>query len=154
MTRVPHPPAVADRAVPLVLAVYGTLRRGCRNAGLLAGARHVADGHLRGALHEVSAPLGRAYGYPLLVVPGTHLVRVEAYEVGDPAALDALDALEAFDPADPAGSEYVRVLVPLFDETGHPTGLDVQTYAYAGAVEGVGALVPGGDWVRHAGDLA
>jgi gamma-glutamylcyclotransferase (GGCT)/AIG2-like uncharacterized protein YtfP len=157
VTRVPHPPAVTDRRLPLLLAVYGTLRRGCRNAHVLGGAQHVADGWVRGRLHEVTVPLGRDFRYPLLlVVPeaGGDLVRVEAYRVEAVADLTALDALEAYDPDDVAASEYVRVALPLLDGGGRATGLDVQVYAYAGDAAGVGTPLPGGDWCAHAGAVA
>ncbi|WP_336922605.1 gamma-glutamylcyclotransferase family protein [Aquipuribacter sp. SD81] len=159
MTRVPHPPPVADRRLPLDLAVYGTLRRGCRNAHLLAGAEPLLDGVVHGALHEVAVPLGRDFRYPLLVVGGpgaaaAGLVRVEVHRVHDEPTLVALDALEAYDPASPATSEYVRVRVPLLDATGGATPHEVQVYAYAGHVDGLGEVLPGGDWCAHAGSAA
>jgi len=161
---------VADRGTPLLLAVYGTLRRGCRNARLLAGAEAVADGTVAGTLHEVAAPLGdRPYSYPLLVLadPGTSpgdssgdradgsggLVRVEVYRVVEPRMLDALDELEAYDPDDPAGSEYVRVVVPLRD-AGPDAPPEVQVYVHAGTADGRGPVLLGGDWSVHAGELA
>jgi gamma-glutamylcyclotransferase (GGCT)/AIG2-like uncharacterized protein YtfP len=166
-----HPPPVTDRALPLLLAVYGTLRRGCRNHHVLAGSAHVADGHVRGLLHEVTTPRGRGYSYPLLVVPGTDdaapgetpvpgPVVVEVYRVVDPGVLADLDVLEDYDPDDPAASEYVRVLVPLLGADAATTGtsdpVEVQTYAYAGAGErtGVGTLIRTGDWRAHAGEAA
>jgi gamma-glutamylcyclotransferase (GGCT)/AIG2-like uncharacterized protein YtfP len=151
VTRTAHPPAVTDRDLPLLLAVYGTLRRGCRNHHLLAGAPHVADGHVAGALHEITAPLGRAYSYPLLVVPGASRVVVEVYRVEQPTTLAALDALEAYDPDDVDGSEYVRVRVPLLDPV--PGARLVQVYAYAGHGDGLGTVLQGGDWYTHAGGL-
>jgi gamma-glutamylcyclotransferase (GGCT)/AIG2-like uncharacterized protein YtfP len=80
-------------------------------------------------------------------------VRVEVYQVNDQLVVAALDALEAYDPEDPAGSEYVRVLVPLLDAG--PVGpAEVQVYVHAGAAEGRGPVLPGGDWVAHAGERA
>jgi len=161
---------VADRRTPLLLAVYGTLRRGCRNARLLAGAEAVADGTVAGTLHEAAAPLGdRPYSYPLLVLadPGPSTggssgdsadgsggrVRVEVYLVVDGRILDALDELEAYDPEDPAGSEYVRVVVPLLD-AGPDAPVEVQVYVHAGTADGRGPVLLGGDWFVHAGDQA
>lgn len=153
MPRTAHPAPVADRHLPLDLAVYGTLRRGCRNAHLLAGCEPLRGGTVRGRLHEVAVPLGRDFRYPVLVVPpaggGAGLVRVETYRVADPATLLALDALEAYDPASPATSEYVRARVALLDADGVATGALVQVYAYAGDTDGVGPLLPAGDWVAH-----
>ena len=185
---------VTDRRTPLLLGVYGTLRRGCRNAGLLCGAEAIAVGTVAGTLHEVAATLGdRPYRYPLLVLPrrATRLegapdasagrVRVEVYRVLDGRMLDALDALEAYDPDDPAGSEYVRVRVAFLDAgagagagagTGVGAGADagggadadgdvgpvapgqVQVYVYAGTADGLGPVLPDGDWVTHARDRA
>lgn len=169
MSTTAHPPPVTDRDLPLLLAVYGTLRRGCRNHHVLAGSVHVADGHVRGLLHEVTTPRGRGYSYPLLVVPGTDDgspgtpsalgdVVVEVYRVVDPGVLADLDALEDYDPDDPAASEYVRVRVPLLGADGTPASGpgEVQTYAYAGAGDrtGVGTLIRAGDWRAHAGEAA
>ena len=150
---------VLDRRTPLLLAVYGTLRKGCRNTPLLAGSPLVAEGTVAGTLHEVVAPLGdRPYSYPLLVLgsgedASTGRVRVEVYRVSDQPVLAALDHLEAYDPEDPAGSEYVRVLVPLLD-AGPAGPQEVQVYVHAGAAEGRGPVLHGGDWVVHAGELA
>lgn len=172
MSRTAHPPPVTDRDLPLLLAVYGTLRRGCRNHHVLGGSLHVADGYLHGTLHEVTTPRGRGYSYPLLVVPGGEhepsspaevgRVLVEVYRVVDPGVLADLDVLEDYDPDDPAASEYVRVRVPLLGGSGPGTSRgagdvdDVQTYAYAGAGEQarVGPLIRTGDWRAHAGALA
>ncbi|WP_380165404.1 gamma-glutamylcyclotransferase [Jannaschia sp. R86511] len=170
MTRTPHPPAVTDRDLPLLLAVYGTLRRGCRNHHVLAGSEHVTDGAVSGVLHEMVASQRLDYTYPLLVVPpqpsvvGPRVV-VEVYRVSDPRVLARLDALEDFDPTDPGGSEYVRTKVPLLGSgpaagpaptgPGRPTPSEVQVYAYAGsvAVAEQGPVLPGGDWCTHKGAL-
>ncbi|MFC3687048.1 gamma-glutamylcyclotransferase family protein [Aquipuribacter hungaricus] len=152
---------VAGRRTPLLLAVYGTLRRGCRNAGVLAGCRHLGDGEVAGTLHEVSVPREQlGYGYPLLVLddaPGPAgaggRVRVEVYGVDDPATLLALDELEDYDPDDPSGSEYVRVVVPLL--SGWPGAPEqVQVYVHAGEPSRRGPVLPGGDWYLHAGERA
>ena len=156
---------VADRRTPLLLGVYGTLRRGCRNSHLMAGCPPVADGVVAGVLHEVRASLRLDYGYPLLQVAsgsdrtgGADVVGevlVEVYRVLDTPTLDALDELEDYDPDDPAGSEYVRVRVPVRARGGGPVAgvPEVQVYAYAGAADGRGAVLPGGDWYVHAGPL-
>lgn len=164
MSRTPHPPPVTDRTLPVLLAVYGTLRRGCRNHHLLAAADPVVDGQVVGELHEITAPLGRAYSYPLLVVPaqgvqpGPGRVQVEVYRVGDADTLRALDALEAYDPDAPEASEYVRVRVSLLPNAPVTATADtrrtVQVYAYAGHPDGQGPVVRGGDWSAHAGHLA
>ncbi len=131
---------------------------------MLSGCAHVGDALVAGRLHEVTAPREQlGYGYPLLVLdatpapaaPGspTGTVRVEVYRVEDLPTLLALDELEDYDPADPAGSEYVRVVVPLLGAwDGAPAR--VQVYVHAGAVERRGPVLPGGDWYLHAGERA
>lgn len=164
VTRTPHPPAVLDHDLPLLLAVYGTLRRSCRNHHVLGGSEHVVDGTVSGLLHEMVVSQRLDYRYPLLVVPpqpsaaGPRVV-VEVYRVSDPLVLARLDVLEDFDPADPGGSEYVRTRVPLLARdpgASGPSGpRQVQVYAYAGAVDVAeqGPVLPGGDWCTHEGDL-
>jgi gamma-glutamylcyclotransferase (GGCT)/AIG2-like uncharacterized protein YtfP len=94
---------------PAVLAVYGTLRRGERNAELLAGTRFLGLGRIAGRLHEMPRSAERAYAYPSLVLDGAPgEVVVELYAIPDAATLALADELEAFDPADETGSEYVR----------------------------------------------
>ena len=152
---------VADRRTPLLLAVYGTLRRGCRNAGLLAGAEPVADGSVAGRLHEVASPrcpcptATRCSCSTSTRTAGDGLprVRVEVYRVTDPTMLARLDELEDYDPDDPAGSEYVRVVVPLLDAGPGAPG-EVQVYVHAGSPDGRGPVLLGGDWFVHAGDQA
>ena len=164
VSRTPHPPAVTDRDLPVLLAVYGTLRRGCRNHHVLAGSEPVVDGVVAGVLHEIVVPLRLDYSYPLLVVPprptggaraGGPTVVVEVYRVSRPQVLAHLDVLEAYDPADPGRSEYVRTRVPLLDGQGRvtPGAPEVQVYAYAGPVAEQGPVLPGGDWCTHQGDL-
>lgn len=148
MPRTPHPPAVTDRDVPLLLAVYGTLRRGCRNHHVLAGAVPVADGEVEGVLHEVAGPVRLPYPYPLLVLPAPGRVVVEVYRVRQERVLRGLDVLESYDPDDPAGSEYVRVRVPLLGAAAGPP--EVQVYACAGGEGVLGRSLPG-DWTAHLG---
>lgn len=167
MSRTPHPPAVSDRDVPVLLAVYGTLRRGCRNHHVLGGSEHVVDGTVCGLLHEMVVSQRLDYSYPLLVVPpqprpdGPRVV-IEVYRVTDAQVLATLDELEDFDPHQPATSEYVRARVPLLSapatRSTTPGGdredlSEVQVYAYAGAVDEQGPVLPGGDWCTHKGAL-
>lgn len=157
MSRTPHPPSVTDHDLPVLLAVYGTLRRGCRNHHVLGGSEHVVDGAVAGLLHEIVVPLRLDYSYPLLVVPpepsahGPGVV-VEVYRVEQEQVLARLDVLEAYDPADPGGSEYVRTHVPLLLRDGAaPEVPQVQVYAYAGPVDEQGPVLTGGDWCAHKG---
>ena len=130
---------------PIVLAVYGTLRRGERNAGFLANATFLGDGSVPGRLHEMARPDRRPYPYPALMTADGGSVIVELYALPDRASLAAADALEAFDPADEAGSEYVRRQLPV---TGGPVAA-AWVYLYNGPPDQIGAEIPGGDWVAH-----
>ena len=132
---------------PPIIAVYGTLRRGEPNAGLLAGARDLGVGRIVGRLHEMPRTAERAYAYPALVLGAGAVgdVVVEVYELADPAALAVIDALEAFDPDDVAGSEYARRLVDVLDGPVATAWI----YEYNGPPEAMGDRIPDGDWVAH-----
>jgi gamma-glutamylcyclotransferase (GGCT)/AIG2-like uncharacterized protein YtfP len=128
----------------LVLAVYGTLRRGERNEAVLAGATLLGHGHVRGRLVSMARTADRAYPYPALV-DGDGDVRVEVYALADEAMLAAVDALEAFDPADEAASEYVRRAADVRDG---PVGR-AWVYVYNGPPDALGEAIDCGDWVGH-----
>ena len=132
-----------DRSI--VLAVYGTLRRGERNDGFLAGARFLGLGVVRGRLHVMPRSTLREYAYPALLLDGSSRVTVELYELPDDATLAAVDRLEAFDPADEAASQYVRRLVEVVDGPVR----DAWSYLYNGRADEMGDEIRGGDWVTH-----
>jgi len=129
----------------LVLAVYGTLRRGETNSGLLGAARFLGMGRLAGQLRMMPPSAARAYAYPSLVrdEPGT--VVVEIYALADAAALEATDRLEAYDPADETGSEYVRRAATI-EEGPVP---EAWVYVYNGPRGEMGAAIPDGDWIAQ-----
>jgi gamma-glutamylcyclotransferase (GGCT)/AIG2-like uncharacterized protein YtfP len=132
-------------STPIVLAVYGTLRRGEPNDSLLAGARYLGRARIAGRMREMPRTAERAYAYPSLVLGDGGEVVIEVYDLPDPAMLAAADALEAFDPADVAGSEYVRCLVEV---VGGPVAT-AWIYVYNGPPEAMGDPIPDGDWVAH-----
>ena len=130
---------------PIVLAVYGTLRRGESNDSLLSGTDYLGEGRIIGRMREMPRTTAREYAYPSLVLDGSGEVVVELYDLIDPDLLAAVDRLEAFDSADVAGSEYVRTLVDVVDG---PVG-SAWVYAYNRPLEAMGETIADGDWVAH-----
>jgi gamma-glutamylcyclotransferase (GGCT)/AIG2-like uncharacterized protein YtfP len=130
---------------PIVLAVYGTLRRGERNDAFLATAAYLGRGAIAGRLHEMPRSAMRTYPYPALVRDQVARVIVELYAIPNEETLAAADALEAFDPADEPGSQYVRRQVAV---EGGPTAA-AWVYLYNGPTDDLGPVIPDGDWVAH-----
>ncbi len=130
----------------ITVAVYGTLRRGQRNHGLLAGARSLGVGLLAGSLYDVPRTPYRAYPYPAFLPTSHGRVAVEVYEVFDAGVLAAIDRLEHYLPADEAASQYLRRVVEVIDG---PVA-DASAYVYNGPPYELGELIPDGDWVAHA----
>jgi gamma-glutamylcyclotransferase (GGCT)/AIG2-like uncharacterized protein YtfP len=127
----------------IVVAAYGTLRRGQQNHPLLDGAEFLGTGLLRGALYDVPRTPFRAYAYPALVEVPARRVVVEIYRLADDEMLASLDALERFDPMDESGSQYVRRVLDVIDG---PVSR-AHAYLYQGSPEELGELIESGDWV-------
>ena len=138
---------MSTTAVPLVLAVYGTLRRGDRNHPLLGDSPFLGTGTVEGELRHVPAAPHRAYGFPVLLpMPGGR-VRVELYRVVQPEILGTLDGLEEYDPADETGSEFLRRAVRVSDG---PVD-EAEVYVYNGPTDVLGGVIADGDWMAFEG---
>ncbi|GGN06169.1 gamma-glutamylcyclotransferase [Thermus composti] len=116
--------------------VYGTLKRGKRNHGLVAGSvRKCLPGFVEGFhLYHLPPGHGRPYAYPGMV-PGEGQVWGEALLL-PPSLLLLLDELED------EGEEYRRVRVRVKTEEGF---LEAWAYVYLGPLEGA-LFLPGGVW--------
>jgi len=115
-----------------LIFVYGTLKRGCRNHGYLAGQ------HLLGEAHTMPGfTLYALIGYPGLVEdPQDHEgVRGELWDVDD-SCLRRLDELEGL-----AEGLYRRASIPL---SGVFSDLEVETYYYLRSLAGRRCL--GREW--------
>ena len=130
---------------PILLAVYGTLRRGERNDAFLARAASLGGGVIHGRLYEMPRSALREYAYPALLLDEQGRVIVELYRLPDETILATIDELEAFDPADEAASQYVRRFVPVVDG---PVAT-AWTYVYNGPTDELGDAITDGNWVAH-----
>lgn len=128
-----------------VVAVYGTLRRGERNHGLLDGAEFLGTGYVSGTLHRIGGSDAWPYPYPGMTSEPAGRVFVELYRLTGQQMLERLDALERYDPADEPASPYVRGEVDVLD--GPVARADV--YIHQRSSEDPGTIIPLGNWVEH-----
>lgn len=84
-----------------LVAVYGTLKRGCTNSRLLEGATFLGEDSLTGLTLYNLGP------YPGALAKPSEGVLVEVYAVNDQILQD-LDVLEDFFPTAPNRSLYLR----------------------------------------------
>lgn len=145
-------PSREPGGLPLVVAVYGTLRTGDRNHYLLDGAEPLGTAWIRGVLFTVPTAPYRPYAYPALVVPGAGRVAVELYRLTGQTMLDALDLLELYVPGSDADSQYLRRMVPVFDHEPVPGGSPITvaaTYLYNGPAGDLGDRIDSGNWMSE-----
>lgn len=82
--------------------VYGTLRKGGHNHGVLNGAKYVGVDYIEGfTLYDLP------YGFPC-IVKGEGRVMGEVYEVDDDRILERLDILEGYKVQYEEDSMYLR----------------------------------------------
>ncbi len=133
-----------------IVAVYGTLRRGERNHGLLNGAVFLGTAFVHGTLHEVPTAPYRPYAYPALTLGPTGRVTVELYLLAHGGGLETLDALELYDPDRESDSQYLRRTAPVVGHAPEPGATLVEeafVYVYNGPPEDLGAPIHSGDWI-------
>ena len=139
------------------LFLYGTLIDGSDNP--MARAVHrllipLGPATVRGSLFAVPDPQG---WFPALIA-GDGLVHGRLYEATDslsPEELARLDVYEEFDPQDQAASLYVRVALPVTDETGAARTAEV--YRYNRSLPTGSCAIASGDfrdWIVTRGETA
>lgn len=89
----------------VLLAVYGTLKKGFGNHGLMAQAQFLGcDKLTQICLYDIGP-------YPGARLQASEGIEVEVYAISQ-THLAELDLLEEYDPATPASSLYTRALLP------------------------------------------
>lgn len=115
-----------------LLFVYGTLMRGFRLHGLLAGrAEYVGEGEVSGLLFDLGS-------YPAALRGDAGSIRGEVYRLADPGLWVALDSAE--------GSQYHRGEVGVRLASGGQVTACMYWYV---APLGGAVAIPGGDYRAH-----
>lgn len=129
-----------DQPEQVLLAVYGTLRRGEETLEPLTGRDKLVY-HGPCVIAGKLLDLGE---YPGLVA-GEGQVRCDLFAVSDPQIWRELDAYEEFYPDDLAASEYHRSYIRLAEPA-----LDAWVYYYTGPATDA-QVVDSGDWLNRGG---
>lgn len=119
------------------IAVYGTLRKGCRANGKLSKANFVGEDAVKGNLYNIG-------WFPGIRLGGPQDVKVEVYEVSpevEGEVLSILDSYEGYREGDP-GSLYFR------KEVETTSGHTVSIYEYRESPSET-TLIPSGDWMNR-----
>jgi len=120
------------------ISVYGTLRTGYGNHGVLGNSKLIGAGWTKNKYKLT------ANGIPF-VNPNEQVskIRVEVYSV-TPDQLPTVDRLEGYDPRDHEGSWYKRTPIEITLDTGE----DVKASIYFGENEGK-TLIESGDYADY-----
>lgn len=117
-----------------LVAVYGTLRRGEGNHGLMRGAEFVGEADINGfAMHSLG-------GFPAIYPQEDTIIKAEVYRVSDNQLEGPLDSLEGHP------NWYRRVLIDT--PYGQAWVYVMQSDRYKGY-----PVVESGDWVNRQGGV-
>jgi gamma-glutamylcyclotransferase (GGCT)/AIG2-like uncharacterized protein YtfP len=126
---------------PILLFVYGTLRRGCSSGAhhrYLVSASLVATGRVRGKLYRLET-------YPGLVPDGEHWVHGEVYQLPDLQALASMDEYEGCAGRYLEPREYRREKITV--ELPDGGSLETWCYYYNWRTDSLG-LIQSGDFLN------
>ena len=129
-----------------VFAFYGLLKQGAsgmpKEIDLDAAGAFLGPCRFLGAMYDLG-------GFPG-VVKGSTLCHGVRYRLDDASLASALDAFEDVMPNDPKYSLYMRLKIPLLDDSGQPMGEQAWIYWYNQPVKAF-KQIEDGDWPLDAG---